>query len=299
MHAVTRTGSDVVTSVTELLQRIHVSHPKGGLFQAAEVQFWFARPHPTESLEQRFWLDDGGRPVAAALLFDFTGGSSLLYDKATMCPFVLADATAAEVGRVLDEGLTHAAALGFDDVELEVEREDEVMRAALAERGFEQSASDVLVECWLDADARPDVAPLADGYRLGSRAETTDRPHHMARSADEDLDARLAALSLYDPAHDLVVLADDDTPAAHGMFWFDPVTDTGVVEPMRTHDDHQQRGLARHVLTAGVELLARAGARRISIGYEPDNPASGHLYRSVGFEPVGTSDLFAGPTSRS
>lgn len=57
-------------------------------------------------------------------------------------------------------------------------------------------------------------------------------------------------------------------PAAHGMFWYDPVTETGVVEPMRTHDDHQQRGLARHVLTTGV-----------------------------GFEPGGSSDLFAGPTS--
>lgn len=69
------------------------------------------------------------------------------------------------------------------------------------------------------------------------------------------------------------------------------------VEPMRTEDDHQRRGLARHVLTAGVALLASAGAQRIKIVYDPDNPASGHLYRSVGFEPHRYTDVLAGPTT--
>ena len=60
--------------------------------------------------------------------------------------------------------------------------------------------------------------------------------------------------------------------------------------------EHRQRGLARHVLTAGIDLLAKVGAERIKIVYEPDNPASGHLYRSVGFEPVKETDAFSGPT---
>lgn len=54
---------------------------------------------------------------------------------------------------------------------------------------------------------------------------------------------------------------------------------------MRTKDDHQRRGLARHVLTTGIDLLAEAGAARIKICYEPDNPASEGLYLSVGCEP--------------
>ncbi|MBT6445273.1 MAG: GNAT family N-acetyltransferase, partial [Acidimicrobiaceae bacterium] len=74
-------------------------------------------------------------------------------------------------------------------------------------------------------------------------------------------------------------------------------TATGVVEPMRTKDEHQQQGVARHILTAGLDRLANAGAERVSIGYEPANPASGHLYRSVGFEPIKYTDLLSGPTS--
>jgi ribosomal protein S18 acetylase RimI-like enzyme len=55
---------------------------------------------------------------------------------------------------------------------------------------------------------------------------------------------------------------------------------------MRTEDDHQRRGLARHLLTAGIDLLAEAGAVRIKIVFRPENPAARGLYLSVGFEPV-------------
>ena len=85
-----------------------------------------------------------------------------------------------------------------------------------------------------------------------------------------------------------------DGVAAYGLFWYDPETATGLVEPMRTEDDHQRQGLARHVLTTGVDRLVEAGAARIKICYEPDNPASGHLYRSVGFEPDRQTVVYAG-----
>ena len=55
---------------------------------------------------------------------------------------------------------------------------------------------------------------------------------------------------------------------------------------MRTEDEHQRRGLARHILTTGLDLLAEAGAARIKICYEPDNPPARDLYLSVGFEPA-------------
>jgi RimJ/RimL family protein N-acetyltransferase len=62
---------------------------------------------------------------------------------------------------------------------------------------------------------------------------------------------------------------------------------------MRTEDDHQRRGLARHILTTGLDLLAEAGAQRIKICYEPNNPASGSLYLSVGFEPHRQTAVFS------
>lgn len=72
-----------------------------------------------------------------------------------------------------------------------------------------------------------------------------------------------------------------------------------MVEPMRTEDDHQRRGLARYLLTAGIEQLSEAGAERIKICFELSNPASSRLYPSVGFRPVKQTDVFAGPTAYS
>jgi len=69
------------------------------------------------------------------------------------------------------------------------------------------------------------------------------------------------------------------------VFWFDPDTATGLVEPMRTEDDHQRRGLARHVLTKGVDLLAAAGAKRIKVCFRPGDEAARELYLGVGFVP--------------
>jgi len=58
---------------------------------------------------------------------------------------------------------------------------------------------------------------------------------------------------------------------------------------MRTEGPFQQRGLARAVLTAGLDRLAAAGCDRFKIIYQSDNPASRHLYLTTGFTTTSTS----------
>lgn len=290
-----RVGLDYLESGTVLLQRVRNAHPTKGMFHAAEIQWWWSIPRSTDHAPQLFWFDDLGRPEAAVIVTDFSDGTSAVYEEPTLVVSVMPDATPDWVTHVVERGLAHLADGGFGAVELEVDRADDVMGNALLGHGF-AIKGDGTVECWLDADARPEIGPLHEDYRLLSRRDTMYRPHHMADPRRPDVEQRLQETSLYRSDLDLVVLDREDDVAGYGLFWYDPETATGVVEPMRTHDDHQRRGLARHILTAGVDLLARAGAERISIVYEPDNPASGHLYRSVGFEPDRQTDLFAGPT---
>lgn len=290
-------GLDALSEATTLLQRVRTVHPTAGLYQAAELQWWWRDPRPTDDLLQIFWCDDHGEPVATVLATDWGDGGSLVYGEVTLAVIVLPDATPEWTTHVVERGLAHVADAGIGAVELEVARTDHVVRSALAGHGFVRTG-DGVIEAWLAVIDRPEVSRLAPGYRLRTRVETADRPHHFAVRDDAFDEDRLRQMSLYDPGLDLVVLDPDDGVAAYGLFWFDPVTATGVVEPMRTMDDHQRRGLARHVLTAGVDRLAAAGATRISIGWEPGNPASDHLYRSVGFEPVVETDLFGGPTRR-
>jgi GNAT superfamily N-acetyltransferase len=82
------------------------------------------------------------------------------------------------------------------------------------------------------------------------------------------------------PLADLAVAADGRV-AGYALFWFDPVTRVGLLEPMRVEDGYQRRGLARTLLTNGLDRLARKGALRLKVGFDSD--AARDLYLGAGF----------------
>jgi GNAT superfamily N-acetyltransferase len=273
-----------------LLQRIRNAHPTAGLYEAADLQWWWRTPRPTDDLPQRFWFDDDGRPVAAVIATDWG-------DHVAIDPMVMPDATIDWTAHVIERGLAHAARSGLEPLSLEADAADDLLRGVLVDHGFTVDQGG-LVETWMAASSRPEISPLHAGYRLSRRADTGYRPHHMIRRSGPDVEARLRQTSLYRPDLDVVIHDDGDSVAAYGLFWHDPETATGLVEPMRTEEAHQRRGLARHILTTGIDLLSRAGAQRIKICYEPDNPASKHLYLSAGFEPTRNTIVVSRPTGQ-
>lgn len=286
-----RVGLHYLADVTVLLQRIRGAHPTAGLYEAADLQWSWRTPRATDDLPQLFWLDHLGRPEAAVIATD-------VGDRIELASIVMPDAAPEWVAHVIERGLAHASGSGFEAVGLEVDRADDVVREVLIGHGF-AAEGDGVVETWLAADARPEISPLREGYRLSSRLDTMQRPHHMINRQRNhpDVEARLRQTSLYRPDVDLVVHDSHDCVAAYGLFWYDPETATGLVEPMRTEDDHQRRGLARHILTTGIDLLAEAGAERIKICFRPDNPASRSLYLDVGFAPDRQTVVFSRRTS--
>ena len=280
-----RVGIHYLEAATALLRRVRSVHPTAGLLEAADLHWWWRTPRSTDNLRQLFWFDHLGCPEAAVIATDWGDGIAL-------DPIVMPEATPDWVAHVIERGLAHARESGFEAVDVVVDGADDVVREVLVGHGF-AIEEDGLVETWLAADARPGISPLHEDYRLFSRLDTMRRPHHMIDRSGPEVETRLRQTSLYRPDLDLFVLDSRDRVAAYGLFWFDPETATGMVEPMRTEDDHQRRGLARHLLTAGIDLLAEAGAVRIKICFSPDNPAARGLYLSVGFEPVRQTDVFS------
>jgi GNAT superfamily N-acetyltransferase len=139
----------------------------------------------------------------------------------------------------------------------------------------------------MNAQSRPNVSALPEGFALVDRALERDSPHPMRRRNGEGVAARLKQCSLYDPTLDLEVVTRDGQAAGYALFWFDPVTQVGLVEPMRVEDAYQRRGLARAMLTAGLDRLAERGARRLKVGYATE--AARRLYVGVGFQMTTTS----------
>ena len=108
----------------------------------------------------------------------------------------------------------------------------------------------------------------------------------MRRRNGDEVAQRLDQCSLYDPALDLAVETADGRVAGYSLYWLDPVTKVGRVEPVRVEDEFQRRGLARVMLCTGIDRLVTRGAQRVKVSYETDAAAA--LHQGVGFRPTST-----------
>jgi hypothetical protein len=57
-------GLEYLTLATELLQRVRLADPDAGLWEAADLQWWWRTPRRSDQIDQRFFVDDqalGGR----------------------------------------------------------------------------------------------------------------------------------------------------------------------------------------------------------------------------------------------
>ena len=261
-------GLDYLALATELLQRVRLTAPDAGLWEAADLQWWWRMPRQSDSIDQLFWVDDKG-PVAGVVLTDWGRGWGC--DPIVVPGSVPLATVWARAVEAMD---------GLEAVDVLVRDDDSELLDLLAAAGF-VAGDERFAVTWMDAENRPDVAPLPDGFALVDRAEATTKLHPMRRRNGEGVETRLRQCSLYDPGLDLAVEAADGQIAGYALFWFDPVTEVGLVEPMRVEDAYQRRGLARAMLTEGLDRLARRGARRLKVGYATE--AARALYLGAGF----------------
>jgi GNAT superfamily N-acetyltransferase len=280
-------GREALALVTQLLHRIRVADATAGLWEAADFEWWWRKPRRTDSVEQLFWLD-GGLPVAAAMLTDW--GNSLGLD-----PIVMPGAHTALKREVWQAGIDAVRRLPDDlaavPVETRVRDDDRELASFLLERGFRPGEGDGTA--WMNAAARPPRIALPHGFEIVDRGVSTHGDHWMARRSGPGFEARLRETSLYDASLDLSVRAPGGEVAGYALFWFDPVTLVGMLEPMRVEDAWQRRGLARALISEGLERLASRGATRMKVSFESE--AARALYLGAGFELESTTTGYAMP----
>ena len=72
--AVVVAGPRYLRLATRLLQQMRLASPTGGIWEAADVQWWSREERPTDRDGQLFWLDERGEPLAAVIPTDFGHG---------------------------------------------------------------------------------------------------------------------------------------------------------------------------------------------------------------------------------
>jgi GNAT superfamily N-acetyltransferase len=274
-------GLDYLRLVTTLLQRARLASPTGGLWEAADLQWWWRRDQHPDAALQTFWMDGDG-PVAAVIFSAWTGR-------------VGCDLISADHGPGLDAlwpvALDRMRALPATPIEMRIDDDDSGLVEAVTAAGFVPT-DERDVTTWMRADERPEPPRPPDGFRVAARTQLADRPHHMRRRNGEHVAERLAECDLYDPELDLAVLDPDGKVAGYALFWADPVTGVGLVEPMRTEDGYQGRGLGRLLLATGLDRLAARGCTRLKVSYIPGNDAARRLYLGAGFHPTTGSRIY-------
>lgn len=280
LKEVRATGFDALTLATSLLQRARLADPLAGVWEAADVQWWWRRPQRSDDVEQVFWLDNDG-PVAGNLL------TSSADDSWQCDPIVVPVVSGLKPDVVWSRALQHAAehaTIGFTVPVSDHGVFVEVARASGLSPDYRDSTG------WMDASERPAVSALPDGFFLSDRTQRLDAPHHLRDRSGDSVRQRLEQCSLYDAGLDLVVMTAEGRVAGYSLYWFDPTTKVGLVEPVRVENKFQRRGLASAMLTAGIELLAARGAERVKISYGSE--AAAGTYQGVGFQPTSTATWY-------
>ena len=239
------------------------------MWEAADAQWWWRRPRASDELALPVWFDEVG-PVAAVGLTAWDD---------TWQADVFAVPSIVKEEDVWAATLEAAAGCGGDALEVLVREDDELLVDLAVRSGFALT-EELSGTAWMDAEQRPPVARV-DGFAIVDRVARADRPHPMIARNGERVEPRLRQCSLYDPALDLAIEDADGRVAGYALFWFDHTTRVGLLEPMRVEDDYQRRGLARMLVTDGLDRLACKGAHRLKVGFETD--AARDLYLGAGF----------------
>jgi ribosomal protein S18 acetylase RimI-like enzyme len=266
-------GRDHLTVVTHLLQDARVAEPDGGAWEAADVQWWWRVDQRPEPAGQPIWFD-GDVPVVAAVFTRWNGGFG--------CDLVGRDSDVMRHSHLLWRYVRETCT--DRDVSMVI-RDDDPIRITEAERAGFVARDGSYVIAWMDPARRPAVPPLPVGITI---EPYHGGPHHMVKRSGDQVAARLAECSLYRADLDLAV-RDGDTLAGYALFWADPVTGVGLLEPMRIEDGYQGRGLGKALIAEGMDRLAAAGCTRLKVSWEPANEPAVRLYTGAGYQARATA----------
>jgi len=267
-------GRQYVDRVTDLLIRVRAEEPLGGPWDAADLQWWSRSGHYDDPERLRFWSTPDST-LSVCALFP-TVRSSLAFT----CLWTTAARDTA-LKSLLPTVVSRVQRIASDcrlAVDIEVLASDIEWRQFLERRGFKLAsggstqaavrASDAIQQPWTSTE----LAIFDDTQR------ECDDPHPLERRTSADIRQRLLACSLYRPDLDLSVRTAEGEVVAYCICWADTTNGFAMLEPMRTEEAWQRRGLGTALIAEQARRLLGLGIQDIKVNYATDNPAARQLY---------------------
>src|SRR5215207_8326253 len=146
IREVRASGLAYLALATELLQRARLADAEAGLWEAADLQWWWRTPRSSDAVDQRFWVDDDG-PVAGFVLTEWR-------ERWGCDPIGVRGPSSVPLPIVWERALEAIDELGLDAVEVLVRDDDSELQRLLGAAGF-VADDDISGETWMDAEDRP------------------------------------------------------------------------------------------------------------------------------------------------
>jgi predicted N-acetyltransferase YhbS len=262
-------GIAYLDAVTQLLHTVRGAGLEAGLWEAADLHWWYPRDQHPQPDAATIWYE-GDQPVSATV---FTRWGTDLCGADVLGDHNL-DAAWGEIDRGLE-------AMPEANVDMAIAVRDTSLIKRAQAHGFVEPGERLGIGRATATDRRP-TTRIPAGFRVVDRPQLPGR-HPLSVRNGEDVERLLHDCSLYDPTCDLSVVTDSGAVAGYALFWPDPATGVGLVEPVRVEDAYAGQGLATALVQAGLERLSQRGCRHFKVIFGLDNPARARLYSRAGF----------------
>lgn len=271
-------GLDYLQEVTAFMLQCRREAPLAGMWDAADVQWWWRDDVYRDPNQQMFFEDERGRTLGFILLS--SAHNTFDYE---LLPGLEREQAREIFGWGLDE-LEQIEQRNARSASVFVKAEHLMFRDMVERAGFNKTAT-AYVQTALELDGSLPSVPTPKGYRVRSLL-TSDlvqgAPPVLRISAEKY--ARVSATPLYQLDLHLVVTAPGPTIAAECIGWLDAESGVGVFEPVRTDEAYQQQGLAKALMAQGLKRMQALGVKWAKVSHQRSNPAAASLYGSLGFE---------------
>lgn len=234
------------------------------------------------------WEDDDG--IAAFLLANATFKMNDLQIRADLrTPEIVHDLVAHGESELLRLMSLHG--IEANEIYADCDEQDEVLTSVLGDLGYVKSddAPWVVNRADLSDLADPDIP---EGFTI-RQVESLDEADDLAlvHSASfgstwtEETYRTLMQTPGYAIEHEWVAIAPDGEYAAFTVTWRDHLNQTGLFEPVGTHENHRRIGLGKALLLTVLHAMADEGLDYGIVCNSGTNPAAAGLYQSAGFRP--------------
>ena len=252
-------------------------------YHPGDFVHWMSSRYRGERLEEHFFIAEEAGEVLSIVELDTASGYYAFVMDSRRCGGQWELEFHRTCTAMMRERQTRA-------VKVNLKADDAAGKACLRKLGFKPADADYAVlKCVLD---RVPESRLPEGFHIRPLAG----PHEAQLAADVHNGAfrrnwteveyrKVLKTPGFEAERELVAIAPDGRFAAFAVIWPDPVSRTGLFEPVGCHREFARRGLAKALLHAGMARMKAAGMKVALVGCEPSNKAACALYHSAGFEP--------------